>query len=63
MKGSITNAQKVEELLCLAGIEFNIEILIIVILWIYDLKIAFWVLLFFSITGILNKLGRIMNLK
>jgi hypothetical protein len=45
----------------LIGIELNIEILILVILWIQDYKIAFWILLIVSLIGTIVKLQEVKN--
>jgi len=45
----------------LIGIELNIEILILVILWIQEYKIAFWILLIVSLIGTIMKLQEVKN--
>ena len=46
----------------LAGIEFNIEVLVLILLWINNYKIAFWILLVLSIWGSIIKLKEINKL-
>ena len=42
---------KIEQLKALRGVELNIEVLIMVILWIYEYYVAFWICLIICTMG------------
>ena len=50
---------KIEQLKALRGVELNIEVLIMVILWIYEYYVAFWICLIICTMGTINVLTRI----